>query len=333
MYSTCIFCHSSLGQNEAIEHFPVGRRLAFDSAKGRLWAVCSKCGRWNLTPLEERWEGIEDCERLFRGTILRSSTDQIGLARIREGTDLIRIGQPLRPEFAAWRYGKHLEHRRRMMYAAIGLSAAATVGVFVLAGSSFSLGVPGFTAIHRLLTRKHDIGLARKRIRDIARKNLRQDIGNDQKVYVRVIPSADEPYWALSFYLDGRRHIYRAMEALHIAHLIAPALNENGGTPANVKMAVKEIEDAGSPQQYFLRARDFGTSPGHKYSDLRGFPAHLRLAFEMAAHEESERVAMEGELARLEGDWREAEEIASIADNMFVPRAVSDFIQRHRAKT
>jgi hypothetical protein len=43
--------------------------------------------------------------------------------------------------------------------------------------------------------------------------------------------------------------------------------------------------------------------------------------------------AMEGELAQLEADWREAEEIASIADNMFVPHAVSDFIQRHRAKT
>ncbi len=52
----------------AIEHFPVGRRLAFDAAKGRLWVVCHHCGRWNLSPLEERWEAIEECERLFRGT-------------------------------------------------------------------------------------------------------------------------------------------------------------------------------------------------------------------------------------------------------------------------
>ena len=92
MYSTCIFCHSSLGKNGAIEQFPIGRKLAFDGAKGRLWAVCAKCGRWNLTPIEERWEAIEECEKQFRGTILRSSTDQIGLARIREGTDLIRPG-------------------------------------------------------------------------------------------------------------------------------------------------------------------------------------------------------------------------------------------------
>lgn len=39
MYTTCLFCHSSLGTNETIESFPVGRRLAFDAAHGRLWVV------------------------------------------------------------------------------------------------------------------------------------------------------------------------------------------------------------------------------------------------------------------------------------------------------
>ena len=103
MYATCLFCNRPLGANESIEHFPVGRRLAFDSAKGRLWVVCPSCERWNLTPLEERWEAIEEAERLYRGTRLRVATDQIGLARLRDGTELVRIGEPLRPEFAAWR--------------------------------------------------------------------------------------------------------------------------------------------------------------------------------------------------------------------------------------
>ena len=40
MYSTCIFCHADLGTNDAIEHFPVGQRLAFDADKGRLWVIC-----------------------------------------------------------------------------------------------------------------------------------------------------------------------------------------------------------------------------------------------------------------------------------------------------
>src|SRR5690606_3642640 len=40
------------------------------------------------------------------------------------------------------------------------------------------------------------------------------------------------------------------------------------------------------------------------------------LAFEMALHEEAERRALEGELAQLEAAWREADEIADIADRL-----------------
>lgn len=67
MYSTCIFCHSGLGSNTMVEHFSVGHRLAFDAAKGRLWVICGRCERWNLSPLEERWEAIDECERAARG--------------------------------------------------------------------------------------------------------------------------------------------------------------------------------------------------------------------------------------------------------------------------
>src|SRR3954471_19626499 len=100
MYSTCLFCHTDLGKNVELEMFPVGRRLAFDSAKGRLWVVCQKCERWNLTPIEERWEAIEECERTFGATKTRVSPDEIGLARISEGLELVQIGKPQRPEFA-----------------------------------------------------------------------------------------------------------------------------------------------------------------------------------------------------------------------------------------
>jgi hypothetical protein len=101
MYATCLFCHRPLGRNEALEHFPVGRRLAYDAERGRLWIVCRHCARWNLSPLEARWEAIEEAERLYRGTRLRAATDQVGLARVADGTELVRIGRPLRPEFAA----------------------------------------------------------------------------------------------------------------------------------------------------------------------------------------------------------------------------------------
>ena len=91
MYSTCIFCHSSLEANDDIEHFPVGRRLAFDAGRGRLWVICRRCRQWNLTPTEERWEAIEECERFYRATKLRVSTDQIGLARLPSGVELVGV--------------------------------------------------------------------------------------------------------------------------------------------------------------------------------------------------------------------------------------------------
>ena len=49
----------------------------------------------------------------------------------------------------------------------------------------------------------------------------------------------------------------------------------------------------------------------------------------MALHEEDERRALEGELWRLEQAWREAEEIAAIADDLVLPRGVSSFMARH----
>src|SRR5499427_1747956 len=92
MYSTCLHCHTPLGRNDAVEHFPIGRRLAFDGAKGRLWVVCQHCARWNLTPIEERWEAVEESERVFRAQRLRAQTDNIGLVRLRRaaGTDRSR---------------------------------------------------------------------------------------------------------------------------------------------------------------------------------------------------------------------------------------------------
>ena len=48
-----------------------------------------------------------------------------------------------------------------------------------------------------------------------------------------------------------------------------------------------------------------------------------RLALEMAANEDVERRALEGELAELEAAWREAEEIAAIADRLPNARAAS----------
>lgn len=145
MYHHCIHCSADLGSNESIETFPVGQRLAFDAWQGRLWVVCRSCGRWNLTPLEERWEAVEACERIFRDSRLRVQRENIGLTRLADGTRLIRIGEALPGEIAAWRYGGTLLRRRNAYlvgFAALGVAGAAWLGLYAagaLAGGTAGL--------------------------------------------------------------------------------------------------------------------------------------------------------------------------------------------------
>src|SRR5512143_3170352 len=58
VYSRCFRCDRSLGKNGELAHLPVGRRIAFDSKKGRIWVICMRCDQWNLVPIEERWEAV-----------------------------------------------------------------------------------------------------------------------------------------------------------------------------------------------------------------------------------------------------------------------------------
>ena len=52
----------------------------------------------------------------------------------------------------------------------------------------------------------------------------------------------------------------------------------------------------------------------------------------MAAHEESERRALEGELAELATAWRDAEEIAKISDDMFLPPGIEAALARLKGR-
>lgn len=56
---------------------------------------------------------MEECERRFRCTTIRTSTENIGLAKLPDATELVRIGKPLRPEFAGWRYGGEFAGRQK----------------------------------------------------------------------------------------------------------------------------------------------------------------------------------------------------------------------------
>ncbi len=329
LYTTCMFCNRALGSNQVVETFPVGRRLAFDAERGRLWVVCRRCERWNLSPMEERWEAVEALEEVFRGTRVRVSTENIGLARHPEGLELVRVGRPMRPEFAAWRYGDQFGRRRKKqillgvggaaVFAGVMIGGAAT-GVLSGAllsqsGNWWSMWVNGRT---RVKLRTDDGAVLRLKRIDLLGTRLR---------------SSDDP---LGFSVEVRKgkktRWFRGDEARRVAGAILPKMNAAGGKQETVQDAVSHIEGVGHPEA-FLRE----IASGDRFRDKKGVPGYVnkmpkatKLAVEMALHEEQERRALEGELWLLERAWKEAEEIAAISDSLLVPDGTEDFLERHR---
>ena len=330
MYSTCLYCNNALGSNEVVETFPVGRRLAFDQGKGRLWVVCRKCEKWNLSPLEERWDAIETCERLFHDARKRVSTDNIGLARLSEGVELVRIGAPMRPEFAAWRYGDQFG-RRRTRAIMIGVGAAAVGGGIIIAGASAGILSGGGYGIYQGIN-----GLI-----EVARKKRRLAIvtaPNGQKLTVRgehadrtriVLGDPRSEGWSLDLHHKDGRIRLEGDHARRATALIMPKVNVGGASRDKVQNAVKRIESSGDPEKFLQwlalapepRAEStswkrWGAKPKVALNGISKLPLETRLAVEMAVNEENERRALEGELALLELEWKDAEEIAGIADHL-----------------
>jgi hypothetical protein len=343
VYSACLFCHSDLGRNDVIGALDIGRRLAFDPLKGRLWVVCTECGRWNLTPFEERWEAVEECERLFRATRLRVATDNVGLAQPRWGFELVRIGKALLPEIAAWRYGSKLLTRHTSV-----------------AAYAQSLGISHKTVMRlRTMPRRHEV-LARIH-HDNTRVTVRYAHLPDAQLFR---PDRDE-VWRLQVRHDRGISMLEGRAAMKAARTLLTALNDGKAPESMVRAAVAKLDEAGNTQNFFGRIstlalstswgrrpalpRSSGDAPGTGEQSLaerlivrlttRSFwsrggtgseertPLHWipdvdRLALEMAANEDAERKALAGELEQLEEAWREAEEIAAIADHLLDDEAV-----------
>ncbi|MGD8866224.1 MAG: hypothetical protein PVI01_01310 [Gemmatimonadales bacterium] len=339
MFKTCIFCNRNLGGNEVIENFPVGRRLAFDGERGRLWVICEHCRRWNLSPLEERWEAIEECERQYHDTPRSFSTDNIGLAQLGEGLHLVRIGEPKRREFAAWRYGRQFWRRR----------VKSTISTVAQAALAFGTTIAGANILPLLIAIRSRRVVAR--VRDESGARLYISGRNVRKV--ELIPGAGGEHWSLRvpyhpnerfflFFSQARGHggkrIISGESALRAAGRILPAVNAWGGSEEEVKNAVAIIEESRDAGRLFARAarraaRSGGLEVrGREGARLNRLDRRLRLALEMASHEDSERRALEGELADLEQAWRDAEEIAAIADRLLLPESVEDWIRRQKKK-
>ena len=367
MYATCTFCYGPLSTNDVLETFPVSRRVAFDPDKGCLWAVCPSCARWNLAPIEERWEAVDECERRFAATALRYSSGNIGMAWLKGDLDLIRIGPALRPEVAAWRYGRLLGRRRPLTSRALGGATSLVVaGLRRLLYTPYGKRRWGRAAVADVL-----LGVYGNRVADVVHLPLTAAAGADLPVAVvrlrhlvrarLVRPEPGRP-WSLLvphdqgvLTLEGEAGVRAGARMLAI---INGTERGAGFSHDLLSAAVTKVEESARPDSYFnrvlsialrsswgrenaedsrmasvetlevassqterlawrLTGRTFwghggiGSDPATTLLDV---PLVDRVALEIAAHEESERRAMEGELADLATAWREADEIATIAD-------------------
>lgn len=277
MYSTCLYCLASLGRNDSLAHFPVGRRIAFDPARGRLWAVCEQCDRWNLAPIEERWDAVEECERRYRGTHQRYGTDNIGLAGLRDGTELVRIGRALRPEVAVWRYGARMMRAGTRRRDLVMQASTAALGAGVRAVRRLRTGERTVTSeeqVLRLTAGLSGPGHRGERVLAIVRRDgpgsrAMTAIGDDTPWPGNEMPSAilrrrhlttaqlvrperGDP-WQLEIEHELGTVRLSGAEGLRTGAKLFAAVNQYIGSPALIDAAVRKVDEAMQPDGYFRR--------------------------------------------------------------------------------
>ena len=96
-------------------------------------------------------------------------------------------------------------------------------------------------------------------------------------------------------------------------------LNAQGASRRRVAEAMGLLAEAGSAEAFL---RGLARNPRRLAADRQkkepALAAADTLALEMALHEEEELRVLQGELSALEAAWRDAEEIAGIADRLAV---------------
>jgi len=307
MFRSCAFCNAALDGDGGPSGLGVGRRLAFDEWKARLWVVCPRCSRWNLTPFDDRLERIESVARAASQGRIAASTDQVALIRWQQYS-FVRVGKPPRVELATWRYGERLRNRQRerlkvvvpLTVAAIGLGIAANVA----AGGGFGVLVWN---IHRIadgiylrLVGRRSVGLVESPI--CASCGSLMELRARHVQHARLVPDSHADMAVVlscpRCHRDGAQ--LTGPDAVQILRQGLTYLNLARGGRRKAEDAAREVDVVGGPDQL---VRDIA----RRELTLRSLRPERGLALEMAVDERAE-------VLELERQWREAEEIADIAD-------------------
>ncbi len=337
-YRRCLVCAAAFPRNEDLTHLSLGRRVAFDPERGRLWVVCGACQRWSLAPLESRWEALDELERLVRdhGRLL-SQTANVGLLRARS-LEVVRVGRAQLQEEAWWRYGQELRLRRKRYrkMAAVGTVTAAGVvaGSWATGGMSFFGAWLAWNYAPKLATRSARwvrFGSAAWRGRGQCARCGRSlsEVRFAWLNRLLVSPGGCAPEVTVTCpACRGRPGAGMLLSRPEGARVLRQALayHHFAGAPARrVESAARLVEVAGGPAK--LPARILGD--GKTIPDMGRTGA---VAMEIAVHEEHERRLLEMELAELEAHWRREEELAGIIDGELSSASLSaDLLRRLRS--
>lgn len=336
MFTRCLVCQSPFDENEALEHLPRGRRVAYDPEKGRLWAVCRSCRRWSLAPIEERWEALEELEKLVtdQGRLL-SQTDNIALLRAGP-LEIVRVGRANLTEESWWRYGRELR-RRRETHKKLTLAGSVAAGA-VMAGG-WATGGMSLIAMWFLW------GNAPQRVTEAARwlrfgsaawrgdercaacGHQFLDLKFRDRGHVLIVPAQDTGAASVQVrcprcgeHREGGLRLQGPVAEKTLRRVLAYHHFE-GASERQVRSATRLIEEAGSPadlSRIVVRG-------GRRLGDLQRTGG---IALEIAANESSEQRLLELELAELDAHWRREEELAAIVDGELTPLPVLEKLRR-----
>jgi hypothetical protein len=303
--SECFFCAAEL-QPATAENVGRAGRTAYDPHLGRVWRVCDACQRWNVVPLEDRWDVLESCERLSRdrGSILLSG-DHLSLIAVGEG-QLVRVGAAPRPDFADWRYSSRLDEfapqRRSLLSRVLLTLPEPLIGGYDLHGSPLPvptrwMGSP-FLAHGTLLTAIFfDIPLAEH----CAACDNPLMIEPVEFATLRLVRERGEPAVLANCGLCTTDVAVRLRDARAALRAGLAVVSRRHRDPGRVGAAVRPLERAGGPDEFVARLAARATALGE-------LPAALRLALWLSLDEQAEREALEAE-------WRQAEDLAGIIDS------------------
>jgi hypothetical protein len=323
MFTHCFVCHAPFPPGALVEHFPVGRRVAYDPARGRLWAVCDACGGWTLAPLSQRWETLEELEKIVttrgsRGARLEGRTENVALFKVGR-SEVIRIGPTTLLEEAAWRYGRP----RSTGYRGDGANPFAPRRL-----SPREIWIGARYLLRAALDGKH-VGAQRGEMRrwirygDVAWRGSRacracgfihEEMSFFQSRTLilrdagRQRPTPDL-VWACPRCRDedrGGLHLEGTSAALVLRRVLARQ-QINGNPPGHLRAAAHLIElGGGAAGLSSILARY-----GRYLSDL---PITSAVAVRVLAEDAYEQHLLNLEAAAVERQWRHEEELASIID-------------------